>query len=309
MALLITLLVMVILAVLIHRFTFATRVHLAAASNLRDQLQAECLARSGMEAALTIMEQDEEPEVDHLGEPWALFRGSEDLDSVEMPEGSFGVRIQDESAKVNINLLITSDGSPDPFILDQIGRLLEIFDLTPDRIDALLDWLDPDDDRRTEGAENSDYQALERPYPCRNGPLRTVGEMQLIMGWGDILDVRLEDGTALVDCFTVGPTEGGVNINTASEVVLQSLDSEIDEFVSSDIVALREETPLESTESLRLASGVTDELYERVQDHIQVNAGLVSIHSQGLFRRAVFSIHALVVKSEGDATPIQWRMD
>ena len=309
MALLITLLIMVILAVLVHQFTFATRVHLTAAANLRDQLQAECLARTGVEVALSLLEQDEDLDVDYAGEPWASFTGSEDLPLLEIPEGAFNVNMQDESAKVNINLLVNPDDTENQFIYDQVVRLLDIFQVTPDRMDALLDWLDSNDDRRVEGAENADYQALERPYPCRNGPLRTLGELQLVMGWEDIWAIRLEDGAALVDCLTVGATGGLININTASPVVLMSLDDEIDEFIAENIVALREETPLESDESFRLVSGVTDTLFENVRDHIQVSTSLVSIHSQGVFRRATYSIHALVSKSEGEMMPIQWRMD
>jgi general secretion pathway protein K len=308
MALLITLLVMVILAVLVHRFTFATRVHLTAAANLKDQLQAECLARSGVEAAVTLLQQDEEPDMDHLGEVWARFRGSEDLPFLEIPEGAFSVAIQDETAKVNLNFLIHPDGSVDEFIYDQVVRLLGLFNLTPERMDALLDWLDPDDDRRADGAENTDYQALDKPYPCRNGPLRTIGELQLVLGWEDIWNVRMDDGTRLVDCLTVGDTKGLININTASNVVLQSLDDEIDAYVAEEIIAFRDETPLEGEESFRLVSGVTDPVYQRVQGHIAVNSSLLSIHSRGEFRRATYSIHVLV--SKGDVVaPIQWRMD
>jgi type II secretory pathway component PulK len=99
MALLVILMILVILAVLIHRFTFATRVHMAAAANVRDQLQAECMAISGLESAMTVLRQDDTLDVDHLGEPWALFQGSKDISALEAMEGAFAVRIQDESAR------------------------------------------------------------------------------------------------------------------------------------------------------------------------------------------------------------------
>ena len=95
MALLVCLMVILLLAVLVHRFTFTSRVQLAAAANLRDQFQAECLAVSGLETALAVLAMDDTPEVDHLGEPWARFGGSQDLAAVENAEGGFLVRIQD----------------------------------------------------------------------------------------------------------------------------------------------------------------------------------------------------------------------
>ena len=78
MALMIVLMILMVLAVLVHQFTFSTKVQIASAANIRDDFQAECLAYSGVQAAVAILANDEEPEVNHFGERWALVKGSQD---------------------------------------------------------------------------------------------------------------------------------------------------------------------------------------------------------------------------------------
>ena len=180
----------------------------------------------------------------------------------DQPEGDFGLSIRDENGKIDLSSLLIADEEADPFVYAQILSLLEMFDLTEDRMDALLDWLDANDERRSQGAEDSDYQALDNPYPCRNGPLRTLGELALIIGWEDVTELRLlEDGSRILDYLTVGPTGGNININTASRVVLQTLDPEIDESLAEEIIALREETPFEDIQSLLLVQGMTQAIF------------------------------------------------
>ena len=47
---------------------------------------------------------------------------------------------------------------------------------------AITDWLDADDDVSALGVERDYYLSLESPYLPRNGPMRTLGEMELIAG-------------------------------------------------------------------------------------------------------------------------------
>jgi DNA uptake protein ComE-like DNA-binding protein len=54
--------------------------------------------------------------------------------------------------------------------------------MTPDVADAIVDWIDPDDDPRPNGAENSYYMGLSPPYRCKNGPLDTLEELLYVRG-------------------------------------------------------------------------------------------------------------------------------
>jgi general secretion pathway protein K len=306
-ALLVTLMFMVVLAVVVHQFTFATRVHLSSAANSRDRLQARLLARSAIEVARDILAKDDQPDVDHLQEQWAQPWRSVQVDGLTGPLEEFSVTITDESSKLNINSLIREDGSADPFVVRQFERLLGFFRLDLDLLDALLDWLDPDDDRRAAGAEQSDYLALPSPYPCRNGPLMSLGELRWVKGWKNALSSTMEEGPSLMELLTVAPTGGQININTASSVVLRTLDDELDEHLADQIIALREEKPFESTESLKLVPGVSERLFNRISNYIKVSGGAFSVVGEGKYRGSTSRIFAWFEK-KGQA-PLRWRVE
>jgi hypothetical protein len=48
--------------------------------------------------------------------------------------------------------------------------------------DAILDWMDPDDEPREFGCEVEYYSGLEPPYGAKNGPLDTIEELLLVRG-------------------------------------------------------------------------------------------------------------------------------
>jgi len=49
-------------------------------------------------------------------------------------------------------------------------------------IEAIYDWIDEDDEARLLGVERDYYLSLNTPYEPRNGPLRSIAEMELIAG-------------------------------------------------------------------------------------------------------------------------------
>lgn len=74
----------------------------------------------------------------------------------------------------NGNSTTAEDALPNP-LMGLPGMTLEISE-------AIFDWIDTDDDARTNGAENEYYQQLAPPYECKNGKLETLDEMLLIRG-------------------------------------------------------------------------------------------------------------------------------
>ena len=90
--------------------------------------------------------------------------------------------IKDLSGRIQINRLINEDGSYNDAQKDLLMRFLgsSEFGLDPDDVenivDAVKDWIDSDDEVTRFGAEDAYYQALEKPYPCKNGPLEFIEE-------------------------------------------------------------------------------------------------------------------------------------
>jgi type II secretory pathway component PulK len=104
--------------------------------------------------------------------------------------GCVSLQITDENRKLPINALRPPNGDenqPPPAVWMSIfQRFFESFQIDPEVVDALIDWLDTGDNPRgTGGAEKSYYQSLPIPYASPNRPMRTPGELRLVKGLAD----------------------------------------------------------------------------------------------------------------------------
>ncbi|ADB18326.1 hypothetical protein Psta_3667 [Pirellula staleyi DSM 6068] len=118
-----------------------------------------------------------------IDDPDPNFRGSfavvaPSLDS----SGNYGglrYGLEDESTRLNLNTLLAleaqSEGSGKNLLMALPG-------MTEDVADAILDWIDEDDEARDLGAEIDYYSGLSPAYACKNGPLETVEELLLVRG-------------------------------------------------------------------------------------------------------------------------------
>ncbi|QDU55443.1 type II secretion system minor pseudopilin [Aeoliella mucimassa] len=93
-----------------------------------------------------------------------------------------GIRIglENESSKLNLNTILVVDAS-DPTA--SLGRTLLVNSLpgmTESMADAILDWLDEDDDPRDFGAERDYYSGLSPGYEPQNGPLESLDQLLLV---------------------------------------------------------------------------------------------------------------------------------
>lgn len=88
----------------------------------------------------------------------------------------------------------------------------------------LLDWIDPDESRRLNGAESEDYLRRKPAYRAANRPLQSLEELRLLEIWED--EFFDEDGmpNALfdkLDSMVSVISVGAVNINSSSQSVLE----------------------------------------------------------------------------------------
>src|SRR3954447_14900646 len=162
------------------------------------QLQANNLAESGVEYAKAVLTQDPSTTQQSGGlfsnanlfqavlvndDPLAAYRGRFTILSPDLTtDGYFGgtrYGLESESARLNLNTILLADQSG-----KNAGRtlLMSLPGMTEAIADAILDWIDPDDDPREQGAERDYYAALPHPYAPRNGPLASIDELLLIRG-------------------------------------------------------------------------------------------------------------------------------
>ncbi|NLX95641.1 MAG: general secretion pathway protein GspK [Rhodopirellula sp.] len=161
------------------------------------QIEVRALAESGVEATRQFLSMDPQSATDAGG--WydnaAVFcgvlvrdddsargRGRFTVLSPAVDQGEFaGTRygLEDESAKLNLNALLSLEKSG-----SDVARnlLMGLPGMTEDVANAILDWLDEDDEPREYGAEVDYYSTLDPPYAPRNGPLAALDELLMVRG-------------------------------------------------------------------------------------------------------------------------------
>jgi len=252
-ALLLTLLVLTILVALILEFDAEARREYRDAAAFRDNFKATVLARASVQAARGVLQQDflkdkqaGQP-FDALTDLWAF-----PITNYAIGDGLLNAKIEDERGKLNLNDLAVSG---DPIIkkakVGRVKRLFELLQINPDLVDAIVDWVDQDENPEPAGAESIYYQTLRPSYRAANAPLQTLLELRLIKG------MTPEIMAKLAKLVTVYPNEGQskVNLNTADSLVIQALDSKITQSVAADIIQSR---PYKTIQELDRVSSFED---------------------------------------------------
>lgn len=148
---------------------------------------------------------------DSMKDDWATV-----LPPIPVEGGTIGGSVEDLQGRFNINNL--SDPN-DKAALDAFRELLTINKIPPDLANAVLDWLDADQNvRYPDGAEDVDYMQGERAYRAANGFMSSVSELLYIKGFDYNMYAALEPA------LTVLPVSGTpINVNTAKPLVLRMI--------------------------------------------------------------------------------------
>jgi DNA uptake protein ComE-like DNA-binding protein len=90
--------------------------------------------------------------------------------------------LSDESGKLNLNTILQF--ATNNKLSDDTTRafLMQLPNMTNDVADAILDWIDSDDNPRQYGAEAEYYLALPQPYRPANGFLTSLDDLLLVRG-------------------------------------------------------------------------------------------------------------------------------
>ena len=315
-ALILTILIVSLVVVLTLQFNNSMWSDLYSSANLRDGIRLRFIARSGVNCALAVLSEDySSSDSDSLREAWANSKELS-LKSVTMFEnGHFQVDISDLSGKIQVNRLITEDGKYNEAQKMLLMRFLssEHFQFDSEEvgnlIDAIKDWIDPDDDVTRFGAESGYYQSLENPYSCKNGPIESLGQMLLIKGVTKELFYGNEHVPGISNHLTVYG-DGKININTADPLVLCSLSDDIDMEMARDMLIYRldEGNDLKDPGWYRKIPGMADTTIEL--DLIKTSSPYFEIESAGI-SGAMNKRVAAIIKREGEK-PIQvlaWKVE
>jgi general secretion pathway protein K len=246
MALIMTILIISLIVALTLQFNTSMRSNLQAAVNLRDGIKLGCIARSGCNGALAVLYEDASSgNVDTLREDWAHTKSFSESSPSLFNEGGFIVEITDLSGKIQLSQLVDKEGNYNSTQKNLFIRFMNSpeFGLDPEEVenivDAIKDWIDTDNETTRFGAEDAYYQALEKPYPCKNAPIEFLEELLFVRG----ITKELLYGSGEkpgISQYLSPHGNGKININTADILILRSLSDDIDQERAEDMVAYRE---------------------------------------------------------------------
>ena len=319
-ALVMVLLLVVTLSVFVLSFATDAELELRYASVAAKRRQCDSLVQSGIAIATMLMEKQTEISPDAeagSGEDddrWfeaarRLAKGQPLNGLVEdLGDGQVILDIVPEPGRRNVNLLTDEDWER---ILGNAGVPEECWAML---IDSYGDWIDSDENARTDGAESDDYyKKLEHPYSAKNGPLDTVGELLLVRGFSEAIlkggpfdpskmdqlaneqaganrfsqhvdrfaDTNLAQIAGIEDLLTTYG-DGKVNIQSATAAVLMTLPG-IDEIAAGAIIEERGDFDDPNDPDARESYSSVDDLYSRVDGLDPEARGLMTTTS-GYFR-------------------------
>ena len=137
---------------------------------------------------------------------------------IQMTGSYSGLRygLWDESSKLNLNTLVQHFSDKQ----QQETALLALPGMTSPVAQAILDWLDSDNESRPEGCESDYYTSLAQPYQARNGPLKSVEELLLVRGITPALMFGLDQNRDGV----ISESEAISNTSSSTDNVSGSMD-------------------------------------------------------------------------------------
>ena len=195
-------------------------------------LGAEAFAKQVLFQDLKTDREDNEL-VDSPDETWWRYAAILPLDEGGVAE----VQVDDLSGRINLNDLVSPAGTVDQLTRERLTRLLMVLGITDVHVDALVDWVDPDEEPVSAyGAEDGQYLMKEPAYRAGNQPFASVTELRLIEGMTEEAYQLLRPHVAAL------PVSGtGINVNMASVPVIRSLHQQITDAQANAVVERRQE--------------------------------------------------------------------
>lgn len=201
--LIVVLVTVILLSVSAYTFSLLMLHEQQATHLMGRQIQSRYLVESGVDFLRLLLSNDEET-IRTLGGVWdnadqfrnkivsvdpedptRIGRFSIIANNLDLSTGnpvSFRAGIIDESSKLNVNTLIHADNWLPDTGNGGGGRqlLMALPQMNEEIADAILDWLDEDNEPRDYGIE--DYSGQAPPYACKNGPMDSLEELLLVRG-------------------------------------------------------------------------------------------------------------------------------
>ena len=229
--------VIAVLSVIVLEFCFSMRTEVNITQHYKEEIQLYAYAEGGVQRAIAELIYKHDSRIQLMRKnlkveetPPEKKEWVTDGRTYLLPydQGTCEIRVMGEAGKVNINTISEATLRK---IIGQMGLEEGARDVV---VDSILDWRDPDDLYRINGAENDYYQSLKEPYNCKNGNLDSIEELLLVRGVTPNLfygrkAVKREEGEGgekggsigLRDLFSIYGSGEQIDINSAATPVLR----------------------------------------------------------------------------------------
>jgi len=177
--------------------------------------------------------------VDHRSEQWARAALALPVD-----QGAIEAQINDLQGEFNLNSLVRDNGEVNELARERFERLLVALDIRAVNVEALIDWIDENDQRTgAGGAEDGDYRVKDPSYRAADRPFVDVTELRLLQGMTEEAYQKLRPHVAALPA-----RQTPINVNFATVAVIRSLHDRISQGQAEAVVAAAEEGPFEEVD-------------------------------------------------------------
>lgn len=312
--LIVVLVMIALLSLLAAGYTFMVRSHLHSVMAQQERFSARMAAESGVQRAIALLRKSKNDPAVWYDNP-ALFKGwlvygedkkEADLNRTENTNrydpaaapawrynlvapnydrpGTLRYGLTDECSKLNLNTaterqlhrLLAAAIPQDPIHPVDVNVL----------VDSLLDWREPGDTPRPNGAKNAYYQSQRPPYRSKGGPFSTIEELLLVRGFtGGILFGEDYNRNGLLD-----PNEDDANASFPPD----NGDGQLFAGIAPYLTLWSRETNTSSDGRRRIDLNMKDtqKLQELLAEQIppQIAAYILSIRAQGITFNSVMNL-------------------
>jgi general secretion pathway protein K len=299
-ALILTLIVTALMVAALVELIHQVYVDISLSRGYRDGQQASLLAESGITGGKMLLQFALlAKDYSSLNDVWATPVKLDD------ETGTIEITVAEESGRINLNSLVFPNGVLEPFTqaaLKRLGKRL----LIPENVwDALADWMDSDDQTRSNGAETLFYRSQKPPYSARNGKLATIAELSLVKGFTPEYIAALRPFVT-VHSSLPGAQISPVNINTAPMEVLAALDEGIDDRMAGRILEERRLKPFTETYTLaQIAGGET--ISSHIAGKTSYKGSLFRITSIARVKETARTVEAVIRLPAGSQDTLSWQ--
>lgn len=209
------------------------------------------------------------------------------------------VEATSELGRLHINRMLTEENRE---VLRQLFRSWGLRDAEADTVlDCLMDFIEPGNTRRLNGAKARQYQAAGLPLPLGR-PFKSLEEMPMVLNFDLLMRVKPD----WREYFTLHG-EGQLDLISAPRDLIRAV-CQVGDPGANGLLRRREnlDDPLTELEDARLAMGLTEPEFEAIRERITLNGTIRRIRSVAVMGGVTRRIQA-VIDIDGERTLLEWR--